>query len=125
MRYINLETNEVHLDVRGLFPNSSLPEVLNDENLAELGFATVDDSTPACDFTTHKLVEGPVVNRKVQWDIVPLTDEELRPRKLAQVQALESQQARTIREAVLTGDKSRLAAIEKQIAELMGRNPVA
>ena len=43
---------------------------------------------------------------------------------LSQVEALELAQARSIREAFLTGDKTRLAQIEHQIATLMGRAPV-
>ena len=42
----------------------------------------------------------------------------------AQVEALERSQARGVREALLTGDKTRLTLIEQQIAQLMGRTPV-
>ena len=41
-----------------------------------------------------------------------------RAETITKIQALESTQPRAIREAVLTGDKTRLQAIEDQIAEL-------
>ena len=121
---------QAHFDVRRLFPEVSLPEVLTDENLAEFGFATVLEPTPPTyDPEQASLAEGPVVVANgvwtLTWQLVPLSPEALRSIALGKVQALEAQQARAIREAVLTGDKTRLAALEKQIAELMGRNPVA
>ena len=49
---------------------------------------------------------------------------QVRTHAQAQVESLERSQARSVREALLTGDKSRLALIEQQIAQLTGRAPV-
>ena len=63
---------------------------------------------------------GVIEDERTQEEIAA----EARREVLSQVVILEATQPRAIREAVLTGDKSRLIDLEKQIAELMGRDPV-
>ena len=127
--FINLKTNELVGDVRSLFPGSSLPEVLTDENLYEHGFALVTDEQPAFDAATSTLAMGSVVQKDGkwvrQWSVVPLPDDVLKNIAVSKVVDLEHTSIRAIREALLTGDKTRLLANEKAIANLMGRAPVA
>lgn len=53
----------------------------------------------------------------------PKTPEQISAEILAQIMALEATQPRAIREAVLTGDTSRLAAIDAEIAALRKQLP--
>ena len=53
----------------------------------------------------------------------PKTPEQISAKILAQIVALEATQPRAIREAVLTGDTSRLAAIDAEIAALRKQLP--
>ena len=53
----------------------------------------------------------------------PKTPEQISAEILAQIVALEATQPRAIREAVLTGDTSRLAAIDAEIADLRKQLP--
>ena len=124
MRFINLATNDVVFDVRALFPETSLPEVLTDENLKEHGFATVTDDYPSYDTTKTKVVERGVQQVAGKWsvryDVVDLDADELLTQRRAQAAGLEAStmSLRAIREAILTGDTTKLKNLEAQIEAL-------
>lgn len=77
---------------------------------------------------THKIVNNvkiPLTAAEIAElearDALPKTAEELNAPILAKIASLEASQARNVREAVLSGDKTRLLALEDQIKTLRAK----
>ena len=72
-----LKTYKLHSEIRSDFPDVSMPSVLNDAVLVQLGIEAVQTVTPPTGYVVYELL--PVLVNKTwiqQWDTKPPTDEE-------------------------------------------------
>lgn len=89
-----------------------------------LGITEIPDPTPPADYSDETYYrteqdESPYViyTRKSQEQLDQLHNAKIK----MQIAALEATQSRSIREATLTGDKTRLQALDDEIAALRGQ----
>lgn len=72
-----LKTYKLHSEIRSDFPDVSMPSVLNDAVLVQLGIEAVQTVTPPTGYVVYELL--PVLVNETwiqQWDTKPPTDEE-------------------------------------------------
>jgi len=134
MQYRKRDTGEIvsRIDLRAKNPNTSFPEVWNQDTFDLLNVDPVEPSPPIYNPETETVEVGAPVFDTVwrqTWKVIQLPPDVIASRKAAatqqhnsaikqQIAEIERGQARAIREAALTGETSYLAQIELQIVNL-------